>query len=167
MQYSPWEHETSLFWTSLCRSRFPLCCAYGSQMHVPGPSQEMRLAYSIVAWAAPELPLYTHYRCMYTFDGVLGCQRGPRAIEWEVTFRVLWEETNTHTVHSSLQAYLPESTNRPPGVSLISTAVGTIRSCRVVELSSLIRKGSAVVAETLGAAPIGFKLCLYQRQTFT
>ena len=78
-------------------------------MHVPDPSQAMRLACSSVAWAAPELPRYTYYCCMYTFGGGLGCPRGPRALEWEVTFSVLWEETNAHTVHSSLQGYLPES----------------------------------------------------------
>ena len=109
---------------------FPLYYDHGSQMHVPGPSQEMCLAYSTVAWEASELPLYTSYRCMYPLNGVLRCQRGQVAIEWEVAFRVLEKGTNALTVHSSLQAYLLDSKRQlvPQGSPSVSTAVGTILS---------------------------------------
>ena len=81
MQYPPWEHETGSVLYIAVPESFPLCCDHGSQMHVPGPSQEKCSAYLTIAWEASEIPLYTFYRCMYPLDGVLRCQRGQGAIE--------------------------------------------------------------------------------------
>ena len=120
MRCSLREHEIGFVLDIAVPSLFPLCWEYGIQMHVPGPSQDLRMAYSTVVWAAPQLPRYTYYRCMYTFDGVLGCQRASGVVVWDVTFRVLVGE-DQRPCWTFLAKSIPtgvEATNGLPGSSL-------------------------------------------------
>ena len=72
-------------------------------MHMPGPSQDVLLAYLTIVWAAAELPLYAYCCCMSSLDVILACQYGLGDIVWQVTFEILGEKIHTCAVHSSLQ----------------------------------------------------------------
>ena len=107
-----------LFWISRCRSRFPLRCEYGCQMHVPGPSREMRLAYSTVSWQYQSfLAILITVACTLSMVG-WDAHADHGLLNGKLRLEFCWRPTPIPYISRYKHTHRSQSDNSPPRVSL-------------------------------------------------